>query len=507
MSATDVPGFDEEPVRRDGEPDPEMAVDALDIEVGTTGLRKSGGIIDEEFLTELRGQRGHRVFREMRDNEPTIGGLLFAVEMSMRSAERDVRPADETDPDAIAVAQFVDSCFDDLSSSWEETLAEILSMLPHGYSFHEIVYKRRAGIDPDSPGKSSKFDDGLIGWRKLPIRAQDTIERWEYDEEGGLDAVVQVDPDGAGTAIIPIEKGLLFRTTSHKGNPEGRSILRNAYRPWFFKKRIEEFEAIGIERELAGLPVIHAPAALFEKNAPAAAKQMRAMLLKTVQRVRRDQQDGMVFPRAYDENGNLLYEFELTSTGGRRAIDTQPVIQRKMMEIALTVLADFILLGHEQVGSFALSRDKTNLFATALDAYLDAIADVFTRHAIPRLLRLNGIPLELAPRMTFSPVRAPSLDEIADYLDKLAGTGMPLFPDDRLEGWLRERAGLPAPPSEEDEQSDAEAADRVPTSPEGVPTDEASLLAAFGLVREGDKVRPFDPTRDGPDADDDEDDA
>lgn len=481
MSSIDIPGRDEEPVRRDGNPDPSAA---LDIEVGSTGLRRAGGILDEEFLTELRGQRGHRVIREMRDNEPTIGGLLFAIEMSMRSVDRHVRPAIEGDPDALAAAQFVESCFEDMSQSWEDTLVEILSMLPHGFSVHELVYKRRSGYVPDSPGQSSRFDDGLIGWRKIPIRSQDTIERWEYDDEGGLNAVVQSDPSGGGTAIIPIEKLLLFRTTSHKGSPEGRSVLRNAYRPWFFKKRIEEFEAIGIERELAGMPVIHAPAAIFEENASADAKKMRQMLLRTVQRVRRDQQDGMVFPRAYDEHGNTLYEFELTSTGGRRAIDTQPVIQRKMMEIALTVLADFILLGHEQVGSFALSRDKTNLFATALDAYLDSIADVFNRHGIPRLMRLNGIPAELTPRLTFTPVSAPTLDEVADYLDKLASTGMPLFPDENLEGFLRERAGLPAAPSGQDEVSDAEASERVPTTPEGVPTSEEQMLAAFGLQRD-----------------------
>lgn len=479
MSSMDFEDGTIEPeVRRDGNPDPDSA---LDIEMGTTGLHRAGGVIDEEFLTELKGDRGHRTYREMRDNEPTVGGLMFAVEMSLRGVQREVRPAEETDPDALAVAQFVDSCFDDMSHSWEDTLSEILSMLVHGYSPHEIVYKRRGGLVPGQPGASSKFDDGLIGWRKLPIRAQDTVESWLYDESGGVRGLVQVDPDGGGTAEIPIEKLLLFRTTSHKGNPEGRSILRNAYRPWYFKRRIEEFEAIGIERELAGLPVIHAPVEIFAKNATEQQKAMRTMLLKTVRNIRRDAQDGMLFPLAYDEDGHKMYEFELASTSGRRAIDTQVVIQRKMTEIALTVLADFILLGHENVGSFALSQDKTNLFASALDTYLASIADVFSRHAIPRLMLLNGIPLELAPRLTFSDVAAPTLDEIANYLDRLAATGMPLFPDERLESMLREKAGLPPAPTEGEEQTDAEAADAVPTR-ETQPTTREDVLDAFGLT-------------------------
>jgi hypothetical protein len=32
----------------------------------------------------------------------------------------------------------------------------------------------------------------------------------------------------------------------------------------------------------------------------------------------------------------------------------------------MTVLADFVLLGHQQVGSFALSSDKTKLFSMAV---------------------------------------------------------------------------------------------------------------------------------------------
>jgi hypothetical protein len=477
------------------EPEVETRSDDLDstlgLELGTTGLSKTGGIIDEEFLTELKGVRGHKILREMRDNEPVIGGVMLAIEMSLRSTDKEVRPSDETDPQSLAVARFIGSCLDDLSSSWADTLSEILSMLSHGYSVHEIVYKRREGADPDSPGRSSTYDDGLIGWRKFPIRAQSTIDRWVYDEEGGIDGAVQSDPNGGGVIELPIRKMLLFRTTSHKGSPEGRSILRNAYRPWFYKKRIEEYEAIGIERELAGMPVIGAPASMFEKDAPESSKQMLRQLLRTAQRVRRDQQDGMVFPIAYDENGNLLYTFTLTSSGGKRSIDTDKVINRKTMEMAVSVLADFVLLGHESVGSFALSRDKTNLFATALDATLDSIADVFNRHAIPRLLMLNGIPLKYAPKLTFTEVRGPTLEEIAESIERFSKAGMPMFPDTGVEALIRERLGLPPAPVEGEDASVsvAEAADSVAT-PDASPTTEDEYLKALGLIRDEDVIRP-----------------
>ncbi len=56
----------------------------------------------------------------------------------------------------------------------------------------------------------------------------------------------------------------------------------------------------------------------------------------------------------------------------------------------MTVLADFIFLGHQQNGSWALSSDKTELFAMACGAYLDIIAETVNSQGIPNLIDING---------------------------------------------------------------------------------------------------------------------
>lgn len=217
-----------------------------------------------------------------------------------------------------------------------------------------------------NPRLNSKYTDGLIGWRKLPIRAQETLYQWEYDQEDNLLGITQMPPPDYGLITIPIEKGMLFRTKNRKGNPEGRSILRNAYRSWYFKKRIQEIEGIGIERDLAGLPVFTAPEGLNiwdedDQDMVRIRNGMEAM----VKNVRVDEMAGIVKP--------FGYEFELLSSGGSKSFDTNSIITRYNTAIAMTVLADFIFLGHEQVGSFALSSDKTQLFSMAIGAYLDII--------------------------------------------------------------------------------------------------------------------------------------
>ena len=48
----------------------------LDI-IGQTGLSHSGGVINEEWLTKLSGDRAIKVYTEMRDNDAIVGSILY----------------------------------------------------------------------------------------------------------------------------------------------------------------------------------------------------------------------------------------------------------------------------------------------------------------------------------------------------------------------------------------------------------------------------------------------
>ena len=415
------------------------------MEIGSSGLHQFGGEIQQDFLRQLRGKQAFANFREMADNDPVVGAMLHAIEMLIRAVDWSVEPAADDDERAIAEAEFVSSCLADMSTSWVDTLAAIMGFLVYGYSYHEIVYKRRQGFTKD-PRTRSKFKDGRIGWRKLPTRSQETIDRWELDSNGGIRGAYQVDPNSVkkGVTFLPIEKCLLFRTTSKLNNPQGRSILRNAFVPWYYKRRIQEIEAIGIERDLAGLPVALVPPQLLSNAATAEERAALDAIKQIVRNVKRDEQEGIVFPLAYDpETGNPAYDLKLLSTGGRRQFDTDAIIGRYDQRIAMTVLADFLLLGHENVGSQALSVSKVDLFVRSLDAYLSEIAEVFNNHAIPRLMRLNGVDEALSPTLTWSTPKSVDLAAIGSFVTSLAQAGAPLFPDENLEGYLRGIAGLP----------------------------------------------------------------
>ena len=421
-------------------------------ELGRLGQKRYGGFFYEEFLRELQGKKGMAVYQEMSENDDTIGAILFSIEMLIRQASWDIQPGGTTPADEEA-RDFVLSCMDDMSDTWSNTISEILSFLTYGWSAHEIVYKRRCGKRSD-PQLRSKYTDGLIGWQKLPIRSQDTLYEWLYDDNDNIRGIIQNPPPDFGFIEIPVEKLLLFKTKSRKGNPEGRSILRNAYRDWYFKRRIQEIEGIGIERDLAGFPVLTAPEGLDIWNA----EDPEMVAIKNaaeniVQNIRRDSLEGLVAP-----NG---WELKLLTSGGQRQFDTSAVIERYDSRMAMTCMADFILLGHQNVGSFALSSDKTKMFSMAIGSYLDIICEVFNNQAIPALIDINGdyfSGITDYPTLTHGDVEDANLEKLGDYISKMITCGA-LIPDESVEDFVREQAGMPERLEDWDEAEDTSASD------------------------------------------------
>ena len=404
------------------------------------GASGSDSIFYEEFLRELQGVKGVHAYTEMADNDATIGAIIFAIEMLMRNCEFHVEPKGDTAKDKEA-AEFVESCMNDMERTWADTLSEILSFLTYGWSWHEIVYKRRVGKNT-SPLTNSKYSDGLIGWRKLPIRAQDTLFGWEYkDGTDDLLGMSQQPPPDFEKVTIPIEKSLHFRTRSRKDNPEGRSILRTAYRAYYFKKRLEEIEGYGMERDLAGFPVLYAPEGvdIWDREDPEMAETL-AYAEMIVSSIRRDALEGVVLP-----GGEGGWKLELLASSGKRQFDTNAIIDRYDKRIATSVLADFVMLGQQQVGSFALADSKTKIFALAIGTYLDVICEVFNNQAIPRLIDINGDYFKGItdyPEMVHGDIEETDLQQFATFIKEMVGIGV-IVPDEALEEEVRRIGHLP----------------------------------------------------------------
>lgn len=213
-------------------------------------------------------------------------------------------------------------------------------------------------------------------------------------------------------------------------------------------KNIQEVEAIAIERELNGLPVVYAPNEVINGTSPEAVAA-RAQYIKMARDIKFNEQGGAVLPSDpyYDADGRVStmrkVELQLLASEGNRSIDTSGTILRYQREIARTVMADFMMLGSTDSGSFALSRDKSNLFIRAIKGWMDSIAETLNRKLIPKLFAMNGLDTDYMPFLSYGEIAPVDLEELGRYISDLARSGAPLFPDDDLERVLRNAAGLP----------------------------------------------------------------
>lgn len=425
-------------------------------EVGSSGLRQFSGWIREEWLASLVGRQGTQKYREMLDNSPIVGALMFAITSTMRKVEWRILPANDS-PAAQEVADFIDSCRNDMSHTFEDFVAESLSMLGYGYAPFELVYKQRNGRDPGpdprNPSESlpsSNYDDGKIGWRRTPLRGQDTVLKWFFDVNGTVKGMTQ-QPWVGPIIDLPIEKMLLFRPSQNKGNPEGRSILRTAYTSYYYVKRLQEQEAILFER-LGGVPLIKIPAQILQAASAgdAAATQAVNAYKSIVVNLRNDEQMGLLLPSDMwpaatgGASTSPMYSFELVTPQIRASgIDFDKTITRYNVNITTSVLADFLSLGHETRGTQSLAVSKVDMFFQAIEGFLNSNAAVYNRYAIPRLMALNGMNHDLAPTIEPDLAQRVDLDVLSNFILRLSQAGMPLFPNEELQSYILDAGGLP----------------------------------------------------------------
>lgn len=384
--------------------------------LGRSGLKHWAGYISEEFLVELRGLRAYKIYDEMRRNEPTVAGLLTAIEGIIQHVHWEARPDDDGNGADLAAAEFVNKALHRIDRPIDEVMSDVCTMFPFGWALLEVTYK---------------YQDGRVWWDSIDLLGQDSLFIWGFDDRSKVVEFIQRPAPTYEEIHVPIKKCLLFRTKAEKGNPEGISMLRAAYKPYFYKKTIEEIEAMGAERDLLGIPVMDVPFG-------ATAEEM-AEAQSIVENIKNDDQAGVVLtgigPDAHQRFNLRL----LTGQGSSGKVSyTDRLIARYAGEIAMVALAQFIALS--QRGGYKLDSDIRDLFQVSVDNWMGKIADVWNRQAIPNLLAMNGMTGHCT--LGHGRITQLNLQTISNFITSGVQNRF-LTVDRALEDFLRREAELP----------------------------------------------------------------
>lgn len=413
-------------------------------EVGALGLKVHSGRIMQEPRRNLRFPESMKTFQLMT-RDPAIATSLNVIKMFVRRVNWEFKAPEgkENDAQFKERVDFFNSLMDDMDVSWSDFISSIMSMCTYGFSVHEKVYKKRNGKNGKYP---SKFDDGLIGWAKLPIRAQATLDKWYFDDQtrmvtGVRQNLYRLNDDGFRR--LPRSKFLLFKYDEENGSPEGRSPLLNAYVPWRYKTQIEEYEAVGVSRDLVGMPKIGLPPDYLDENADPEKKAFVEYCKKLINDMIANDRAGIIFPRFIDPETKMdVFEFGLVSRQGAKAYDTAEIIERYSKQIMQAFMADVVAMGNSKYGSYSLADSKTSLLAMSVEVLLKQIQQVINRDLIPQTYALNQWDDAEMVQICYDDIETPDIEAIAKFIQQVVAVGA-MECDKASSDYLRKLIGLP----------------------------------------------------------------
>ena len=392
-------------------------------ELGGTGTTFFGGSLSEnEYNTDLRGSKGLVIYDKMRRSDAMVNFALSACELPIRAATWKIEPASEDKPDVDIAAALEQNLFN-MSITWDSFIHHVCLMLPYGWMAFEKVWE---------------VADGQIRYRKLAPRLPSTLYKWNLDENGGLVSMEQSVWKGSAYSFvtIPADKLLIFTNAKEGSNFEGISILRSAYKHWYYKDNLYRIDGIAAERHALGVPYFTTPAS--------ASKDDKDRIDAIAQRLYAQEQ---AFVRLAEGFG-----FDVKGLSGTIK-DIMPSIQHHDKKIAESVLADFIDLGGADRGSWALSKDKSSFFLMALRAVVTNICDTMNAYAIKPWVDYNYAGVEQYPKLKAGNLETRDMQLYAQAISQLVTAGVINYNRD-TENSLRDMLHLPLLPEKHAQQSE-----------------------------------------------------
>lgn len=360
----------------------------------------------EERVSQLRDKQGIRTYYDMKRADGTVRGALRILKTPIQSAEWFIKPASDSTMDKN-IAEFVeDNLFNRLNVSWSRFLEDVLTMCEYGYSPFETVY----GMDPD----------GKLRLKKLSHRHPLDVREWLYDDNGGPDYLVMepLEISGWNEIVIPIEKLVVFVFEQEGGDMRGTSILRSAYKHYYYKDTLYKIDAIQKERHGIGVPLIKMPMGFTEED--------RRLADELGRNLRTNERAHITVP--------MNWEVSFAKLEGQ-PVDCMASIAHHDTKIMSNVLAPFL----DDPSSKAESQD---MFYKSTRYIGQTIADTINRHCIKQLVDFNfmrgGYPKLMIRRIgEWEDIRTMTFG-----VRNLVGAQL-LTPDDVLEEWVRDQLFLP----------------------------------------------------------------
>ena len=426
-------------------------------EVGNTGLNLKGvsGKVDEDLSKLWKGKKKKDFISEMKANDPYVNAWVNAKNAIALKPDWVVKPKDVTKntEKAKEYSELIsDMLFKDMSTSFNSFVLNSITMAEYGFSVSEIVLKKRLG-KTDNPNTSSLYEDGLFGIAKLAPRWQNSITKWDIDNNGNIENLYQRGDNFTNDVKIPYKKVLHFVMNGYNGNPEGESVLRGTFVSYYNKKNIERIQRETFERGFSGILDIQVPPRyLSKRNNTPEGMEVRRNLEAFMKNVKQGKEAGIIRPFSKD------FAIELIQGKTGTGLDPDKMIERYNTEIVLCLLSDSFMGKSKVYQGASGEQTKTKIYKSFIGIILDEIKEQVNKKLIPMIFEINNLDEGLMPYLDYGNLDDLDLQAISWFIQSVAKNCGPLItPTYELNNYLLDKlVGKTAPKPTVDQWENAQ---------------------------------------------------
>lgn len=398
-------------------------------EVGNLGLRERSGNIVEEARRELQFPNCIQIYDEMEQNI-VIASALAIVNVIASRTPYYLESYDQSDRH-IKRKDFVKECLDDMTHTFDEFIREALTVNKYGFSIHEKVFYFRRNKN------GSKFDDGKIGIKRIPIRSQASIKKWKFDKnvrdllgvyqctpeensyyDTGLITLKNANDDGI---LLERDRFLHFKDNSVNGNPEGRSRLASCYTHWRKLQGLLEAEEIASVKNINGIPVVKIPAIYMSEDATPEQKNTYKVFKDGATKLGIGEQQSIIIPSDVDELGKPYFSFDIATSSSSNITAISNIVKTRSDQLLQALFADALIMAQGTSSAVSNKQDMLNMLVESL---LQLIFDQINNDLIPDLFRKNGWDETKTPKIKYGKLANLDFSSYAKAVQQLKATKM-----------------------------------------------------------------------------------
>ena len=387
---------------------------------------------------DLSVQNAFRTYRDMK-LDGVISGSMSFIKGVVSNGTFNLKQHENATSKEVALTEALNKSLDSLEGyNKRQLISNWLTALDYGCSLNEVTFKREgsynvfANISPIHLTTVQRFE--MKGGKLVKLHLT------KAENDGLIQDTSSTSPSVQG------DKVLFFRIEPDSDFPLGKSLLYGCYTSWKTKKILQEYEAIGVAKNLSGVLEIRVPSEYLNRYySEPASEEARYVDNLLAQAEMLHAGKGSYILTASDTNVNGVALFEVTTVGGSggnaQNYNVGSSIDRYNREIQLAMQTTVLSMGAEGGGSFALSDNSTHLMSLFVESIRSAISTEFKK-AIKQAWALNGVTDTNYPELVWDEVEPVDWEEFTRGWQRLVQSGA-VTADKTLEAWIRKKAEAP----------------------------------------------------------------